>query len=140
MAEYEDLLDPLEVNSMLALASCNCKQFSVCSKAFMKLESMRSLVPEEKQGYRALAMKIFVRNPPKDTRQNKVDCTNCGTSIPDYALVCPNPSCDTRFPVCIVSGRPLFDYQFWLCPSCKHRAYEQEIQSYKFCPLCHYEI
>ena len=82
----------------------------------------------------------YSRNPPKDTRQNKVDCTNCGTSIPDYALVCPNPSCDTRFPVCIVSGRPLFDYQFWLCPSCKHRAYEQEIQSYKFCPLCHYEI
>ena len=49
--------------------------------------------------------------------------------------VCPN--CDTKFPTCIVSGRPLMDYQFWMCGTCKHRAYEQEISALNHCPLCH---
>ena len=48
---------------------------------------------------------------------------------------CPN--CDTKFPTCIVTGRPLMDYQFWMCGTCKHRAYEQEINKINHCPLCH---
>ena len=52
--------------------------------------------------------------------------------------VCPN--CDTKFPTCIVSGRPLMDYQFWMCGTCKHRAYEQEISTLNHCPLCHAPI
>lgn len=47
------------------------------------------------------------------------------------------PSCDTKFPTCIVSGRPLMDYQFWMCQLCKHRAYESEITARQNCPLCH---
>ena len=52
--------------------------------------------------------------------------------------VCPN--CGTKFPTCIVSGRPLMDYQFWMCGTCKHRAYEQEISTLNHCPLCHAPI
>lgn len=52
--------------------------------------------------------------------------------------VCPN--CDTKFPTCIVTGRPLMDYQFWMCGTCKHRAYEQEINKLNHCPLCHAPI
>ena len=52
--------------------------------------------------------------------------------------VCPN--CDTKFPTCIVTGRPLMDYQFWMCATCKHRAYEHEISTLNHCPLCHAPI
>lgn len=52
--------------------------------------------------------------------------------------VCVN--CDTKFPTCIVTGRPLLDYQFWMCSTCKHRAYENDIRTMSTCPLCHAEI
>lgn len=48
---------------------------------------------------------------------------------------CPN--CDTKFPACIVTGRPLMEYQFWMCSACKHRAFESEISHRQTCPLCH---
>lgn len=47
------------------------------------------------------------------------------------------PSCDTKFPTCIVTGRPLMEYQFWMCSACKHRAYESDIAKQQNCPLCH---
>lgn len=50
------------------------------------------------------------------------------------------PRCETQFPTCVVTGRPLMDYQFWMCSTCKHRAYEQEIRSLANCPLCHTAI
>lgn len=55
----------------------------------------------------------------------------------DYVLTCPNLKCNTRFQICVASGRPLYDQKFWICQLCKHRANENEINSYKFCPLCH---
>lgn len=54
---------------------------------------------------------------------------------PPRSQACPN--CDTKFPTCIVTGRPLMDYRFWMCGTCKHRAYEQEINALNHCPLCH---
>uniref|UniRef100_A0A7E4V0B2 WD_REPEATS_REGION domain-containing protein n=1 Tax=Panagrellus redivivus TaxID=6233 RepID=A0A7E4V0B2_PANRE len=140
VAEYTDLIDPCEVNCMLALVSIHAGQYATCSKAFMTLEKMPTLSDDERDRYKQLAIKIFLENPPIDTREAKMECTTCEAVISDCSIVCPNPSCNTRFPTCIVSGRPLLDYQFWLCPSCKHRAYEQEIQAYRYCPLCHFEI
>lgn len=138
LTEYDDLIDPIEIYSLLALSSCGARQFAVCSRAFIKLETLDSFTIEEKQAYKRLALDIFTRNPPKDTSENTMECTNCDALIPDYSQVCP--SCDMKFPTCIVTGQPLLDYRFWLCPSCKHRAYEQEISSLKFCPLCHESI
>lgn len=80
----------------------------------------------------------ILRYPPVNTHVTKVECTGCNELIPDFCQVCP--SCDTKFPICIVTGRPLLDFQFWLCPTCKHRAYEQEIMSFRFCPLCNADI
>uniref|UniRef100_A0A914X385 WD repeat-containing protein 35 n=1 Tax=Plectus sambesii TaxID=2011161 RepID=A0A914X385_9BILA len=138
LTDYDDILDPLEIFSLLALASCAARQFSVCSRAFIKLESVEGMAQAERDAFQKLALDIFTKNSPKDNRTGKAECTGCETLIPDYCQVCP--SCDTKFPTCIVTGRPLMDYQFWLCPVCKHRAYEQEIQSHKFCPLCHVPI
>ena len=54
------------------------------------------------------------------------------------STTCPN--CETKFPTCIVTGQPLFDYQFWMCTVCKHRAYEKDITDKVTCPLCHTRI
>lgn len=80
------------------------------------------------------------RYQPKDTKQTRVECTSCGTMVLDYLTSCSNSACGVRYPICIASGRAIHDLQFWLCPSCKHRAYENEIQFSRFCPLCHCEI
>ncbi|CAJ0583240.1 unnamed protein product, partial [Mesorhabditis spiculigera] len=138
LMDFDDLLDPVEVYSVLAITSCATRQFSVASRAFMKLESLSDMAEEEKSAYRTLAIKIFNKYPPSDTVPNLVGCINCEHSIPDYSTICPQ--CDIRIPMCVVTGRPLFDYQFWLCPICKHRAYEQHISNLKYCPLCHHAI
>uniref|UniRef100_A0AC35FT61 WD repeat-containing protein 35 n=1 Tax=Panagrolaimus sp. PS1159 TaxID=55785 RepID=A0AC35FT61_9BILA len=140
VSEYDEFVDTYEIHCMLALVAIHARQFGIASKAFMKINSLPNVNDEEKEKYNQLAMEIFLKYPPQDTRDAKIECTSCEAVIPDCSIVCPNASCNTRFPICIASGRPLLDYQFWLCPSCKHRAYEQEIQSYKFCPLCHCEI
>ncbi|CAH3191381.1 unnamed protein product [Porites evermanni] len=135
LCDYEDVLDPVCIHSLLALVSCANRAFGTCSKAFIKLESIESLTQEQKNAYEELALEIFTKHSPKDSRGNKAECTSCETMIPDWSQVCPN--CDTKFPTCIVSGRPLMDYQFWMCGTCKHRAYEQEISALNHCPLCH---
>uniref|UniRef100_A0A1I7X3U0 RING-type domain-containing protein n=1 Tax=Heterorhabditis bacteriophora TaxID=37862 RepID=A0A1I7X3U0_HETBA len=111
LTEFEDILDPVEVYSLLGIYHpfyiylCNLNLF---------------------------------RYPPTDTRPQHVHCTGCDKLIRDYALFCSD--CDTKFPICIVTGKPMMDYQFWLCPVCKHKAYEQHIHNHKFCPLCHAQI
>ncbi|PVD32416.1 hypothetical protein C0Q70_07850 [Pomacea canaliculata] len=117
------------------LAACANRAFGTCSKAFIKLESLETLTPEHKQQYDELALEIFTKNSPKDARTNKMECTGCSCAIPDWSSACP--SCDNKFPVCIVTGRPIMEYQFWMCSQCKHRALQGEIRTRKTCPLCH---
>ncbi|XP_070533961.1 WD repeat-containing protein 35-like isoform X2 [Ptychodera flava] len=138
LREYEDIIDPVDIYSLLGLAACANRAFGTCSKAFIKLESLETITTEHRQQYEELALDIFTKHSPKDTRANKAECTSCETMIPDWCAVCP--SCDTKFPTCIVTGRPLMDYQFWMCSTCKHRAYENEISALNNCPLCHSSI
>ncbi|KAL8581320.1 WD repeat-containing protein 35 [Nucella lapillus] len=135
LRDYDDVIDPVDSYSLLALASCANRAFGTCSKAFIKLESLESLNSEQQQQYEELALDVFTKNSPKDARTNKVECSSCGSSIPDWSTACPN--CDTKFPACIVTGRPIMEYQFWMCSQCKHRALQSEISARKTCPLCH---
>ncbi|XP_021346413.1 WD repeat-containing protein 35-like isoform X1 [Mizuhopecten yessoensis] len=135
LREYDDIIDAVDIYALLALTSSANKAFGTCSKAFIKLETLDTLPQDQRQAYEELALEIFTKKSPKDSRTNKVECTSCATSIPDWSTVCPN--CDTKFPTCIVTGRPLMEYQFWMCSACKHRAYESEITNRQTCPLCH---
>ncbi|KAK7092123.1 WD repeat-containing protein 35-like isoform X2 [Littorina saxatilis] len=135
LRDYDDIIDPADSFSLLALAACANRAFGTCSKAFIKLESLETLSAEQQQQYEELALDIFTKNSPKDARASKVECTSCGSSIPDWSTTCPN--CDTKFPACIVTGRPIMEYQFWMCSQCKHRALQTEITARKSCPLCH---
>jgi len=135
LCDYDDIIDPVDAHSLLALIACANKAFGVCSKSFIKLESLENISESEKKRYEELALTIFSRHSPKDGSSEMVECTSCGSNIPDWCTSCPG--CDTKFSACIVSGRPLMEYQFWMCRVCKHRAHEEDISSNTACPLCH---
>ena len=103
------------------------------------MEALSELSEEAKEEYQQLAMDIFVKHSPKDSRSNRSECTSCETMIPDWCGVCP--SCNTRFPVCVVTGRPLMDLSSaWTCLTCHHRAAEQDVAMRQHCPFCHAHI
>ncbi|XP_022083410.1 WD repeat-containing protein 35-like [Acanthaster planci] len=138
LREYDDILDPVDIYSLLGLAACANRAFGTCSKAFIKLESTDALNAAQQEQYEALALEIFTKHAPKDSRTNKLECPNCEAMLPDWSSACPQ--CDTKFPTCIVTGRPIMDNLFWMCDTCKHRAYEGEIRTASTCPLCHSQI
>ncbi|XP_061599596.1 WD repeat-containing protein 35 [Cololabis saira] len=123
LCEYEDIIPAVEIFSLLAVCSAADRAFGVCSKAFMKLESLDGLSPEQRQLYEDLALDIFTKHPPKNLRGVQTDASLDGL--------------EGKLPTCIVTGRPITEYQFWMCSVCKHCALEQEIRKYSYCPLCH---
>ena len=54
------------------------------SRAFIKLESLEELTPQQREEYEELAMDIFVKYSPKDSRGNRSECASCETMIPDW--------------------------------------------------------
>ena len=45
----------------LALVACSMKAYGVCSKAFIKLESLDTLTPEQRRQYEDLSVEIFTK-------------------------------------------------------------------------------
>ncbi|XP_032877389.1 WD repeat-containing protein 35 isoform X1 [Amblyraja radiata] len=123
LRDYEDIIPSVEIYSLLALSACANRAFGTCSKAFIKLESLDMLTSEQRQQYEDLALEIFIKHSPKDGKKSDFD------SIPEGG--------EGKLPTCIVTGRPIADYQFWMCGVCKHCAHEQDISNHNFCPLCH---
>ncbi|XP_076333007.1 intraflagellar transport protein Oseg4 isoform X2 [Tachypleus tridentatus] len=136
LRKYEDILNQEMLYALLALASCANRAFGTCSKAFIKLESLETLSEEHREEYENLALEIFMKHPPKDARNTKAECTTCETMIPDWCNICP--SCNTRFPICVATGRPIMDTsQKWTCSRCKRHAHKQDLITRQHCPLCH---
>lgn len=80
LTRFEIYIDPVEIHSLLgkrvgaffyvynktvylipALSSCACRQFSVCSRAFMRLEALADPQSEERRAYQKLALELFSR-------------------------------------------------------------------------------
>ncbi|KAF2349033.1 hypothetical protein FHG87_020211, partial [Trinorchestia longiramus] len=136
LREYETIIPARDIFSLLALSSCANRAFATCSKAFIKLEGLPNITDEERERYEDLAMSIFVKYAPKDSRSNRAECTSCETMIPDWVSTCP--SCNTKFAACVVTGRPIMDSSAaWTCPGCRHSAMQQDITMRSHCPLCH---
>ncbi|XP_036398203.1 WD repeat-containing protein 35 isoform X2 [Megalops cyprinoides] len=123
LRDYEDIIPAVEIYSLLAICSSANRAFGTCSRAFTKLESLDSLTQEQRQHYEDLALEIFTKHSPKDNRKSELD------SVPEGG--------EGKLPTCIVTGRTISEYQFWMCNVCKHCALEQEISNHNFCPLCH---
>lgn len=165
LQDYEEFLSKEEIYSLIALTSYCCKCFSVCSKAFIKLEAMRTdnrepnwnasvllgepeeedwqkgdISPERREKYEKLAVDIFGTNSPNDTSvaSAKVECKFCGTAIADYSTSCSQ--CNARFPACVASGKSIHDSRQWSCKQCAHQAIKTEIQQFNNCPLCHFRV
>jgi hypothetical protein len=49
LCNYEDVLDPKDVYSLVALTSFYNQYYAVSSRAFIKLESLESLSPKERE-------------------------------------------------------------------------------------------
>uniref|UniRef100_A0A2K5JCK1 WD repeat-containing protein 35 n=1 Tax=Colobus angolensis palliatus TaxID=336983 RepID=A0A2K5JCK1_COLAP len=123
LKDYEDIIPPVEIYSLLALCACASRAFGTCSKAFIKLESLEALSSEQKQQYEDLALEIFTKHAPKDNRKPELDSLMEGG--------------EGKLPTCVATGSPIPEDQFWMCSVCKHGVLAQEISRYSFCPLCH---
>jgi WD repeat-containing protein 35 len=60
------------------------RAFGTTSRAFIKLESLDELTGQQREEYQELAIEIFVRQAPKDSRSNRSECASCETMIPDW--------------------------------------------------------
>ncbi|XP_014106856.1 PREDICTED: WD repeat-containing protein 35 isoform X2 [Pseudopodoces humilis] len=123
LRDYEDIIPAVEIYSLLALCACANRAFDTCSKAFVKLESLETLKPEQRQQYEDLALEIFTRYRPKHNKKSDLD---------DVL-----ESEDGKPPVCVATGAPILEYRFWMCSVCKHCMKAKEAGHYNACPLCH---
>lgn len=73
LRDYEDIIPAVEIYSLLALCACANRAFDTCSKAFVKLESLETLKPEQRQQYEELALEIFTRYRPKYNKTPDLD-------------------------------------------------------------------
>ncbi|XP_030346038.1 WD repeat-containing protein 35 isoform X2 [Strigops habroptila] len=123
LRDYEDIIPAVEIYSLLALCACANRAFDICSKAFVKLESLETLRPEQRQQYEDLALEIFTRRSPKSNKKSDLD------DMLD--------SVDGKLPVCVATGDPILEQRFWMCSVCKHCMKPKEASNCSFCPLCH---
>ncbi|CAF1237686.1 unnamed protein product [Adineta steineri] len=94
---------------------------------------------EAKRRSNCLYTNLILTSQPKDKRPVlSGQCPQCSHRINDWCLNCPQ--CDWRFPPCIVTGRPIIEYAFWICPACKHRALQNEMARLDICPFCHSSV
>ncbi|CAN8003269.1 unnamed protein product [Ixodes pacificus] len=136
LRDYEDILDVSEIYTLLALTSCANRSFGTCSKAFVKLESLETLSPDQRQAFEKLAVDIFTKHSRKDARNGKMECPSCESAVTEWSLACP--SCGGKLPLCVATGRILGDPdQQWTCSFCKHGADKHDMFARHNCPLCH---
>ena len=143
LALYEDMLEPRDVYSIIALTAYYNQCFGTCSRAFIKLEGLEAATPAERDGYRDLAFSIFMRarpTDPADTPANSVKCPtrSCDATLKAWSLNCM--ACGANFPPCVASGKPIFGTDYWRCKTCRHKALKTEVQGKAACPLCHAAI
>lgn len=81
---YEDILDVEDVYGLLALTSSAARLFGTCSKAFIKLESLESIPEQRRQEYEELAVNIFSKYDPSDSRMERVHCSTCEALIESW--------------------------------------------------------
>lgn len=136
LRDYEDVLDVEKIYALIALTSCADRSFGSCSKAFIKLEGLENIAEHKRQEYEELAVTIFSRYDPKDSKIDQTPCFACESFVADWETSCPN--CGSHFPACIASGQSIMNPQVaWQCSKCQHLAKRIEIASRKSCPLCH---
>ena len=127
LCEFDDILKPRDIYSLLCLTSLKNKFYGICSRAFVKLETLPGLLDKERDDIQTLAVKIFVNNQPNDP-----------ASLPEPYIKCLELG--KSFKACIISGRAVQDSETSQCKTCRHLMLEHERASLgkmNNCPLCH---
>lgn len=61
LMDYDDLIEPRDIYSLIALSALYNKFYGQASRAFIKLEALDGAAPSELDKYQELAIKIFVK-------------------------------------------------------------------------------
>ena len=108
LGEYDDLVPAHRAEALSALASYVAGHYNKCSRAFVKLESMESISPEQADEYRRVALSIFLQHPPRDPVEaagSEMACPRCRAAVKDGDAACED--CGKSLPVCIATGGSL---------------------------------
>lgn len=92
LCEYDDILPPRDIYSVLALAAYHNKFYGICSQAFVKLETLPNVPENVKEDIETLAVKIFSVHVPSDP-----------ASLPDVYMRCLEVG--KTYKACVISGR-----------------------------------
>ncbi|XP_018578851.1 WD repeat-containing protein 35 isoform X2 [Anoplophora glabripennis] len=135
LQDYTDFIPESDVYALLTLTACLDRSFGICSKALMKLKSLKNLSATEYNHYNKLAWDIFRQNEPVNVKKKLLKCDNCDNVIQDWCTICGH--CKVHFPTCIASGQSIVGAPIWFCQSCRHPAVERKMSFQNACPLCH---
>lgn len=83
LQDYEDIIAPKDIYSLIALTAYYNKHYGQCSKAFIKLETLPDATTTALSNYQDLALEIFVKYASpleKSNTINKFICT-CSYSV-----------------------------------------------------------
>eukprot|EP00164_Ancoracysta_twista_P003121 GFYU01004159.1.p1 GENE.GFYU01004159.1~~GFYU01004159.1.p1 ORF type:complete len:1174 (+),score=402.74 GFYU01004159.1:102-3623(+) len=134
LADYEDILEPLDIYSIIAVTTFCSKYYGLCSQAFIKLEAIPNVPAKKREAIQDLAVSIFVQCKPENPKGKKVKCNKCRGDMDDWMIACP--SCSHKHHACVATGRTLFQPTF-VCRACKHHIDDHTMEGVKHCPLCH---
>lgn len=128
-AEFEDILDSKDIYSLIALTAYHSSHLNICSRAFIKLETLPNIDEKTADQIQSLALNIFINQPPRN---------------PSHLPQCYNACLETgqAYNACTITGRAVLDARTVVCKTCQHMMLEHElsISNRKTCPLCHDNI
>jgi WD repeat-containing protein 35 len=126
LCEFDDILKPRDIYSLLCITSLKNEFFGICSRAFVKLETLPGLGDKERDDIQTLAVKIFVNNQPNDP-----------ASLPEPYMKCLELG--KTFKACIISGRAIQESEAVTCKTCRHPMLQAQLSAKPCtnCPLCH---
>jgi WD repeat-containing protein 35 len=137
---FEDVLDPCDVYSVMALTAYYAAHLALASRALIRLEHLDSLSREQQERYADVAFAIFARGAPADPPERaggSTPCAQAGCAGRPSRLDLRCQSCNTANSLCVVSGKPLGGAQLWTCATCHHKALTSAMAGRVSCALCH---
>jgi WD repeat-containing protein 35 len=125
LCEYDDLIRGQEIYALISLLSLRNRYYGVCSKAFVKLETLVDTTEEYRDAIQILTMKIFSQNNPQDPSELHDDYIKCMMVGKSYKA-------------CILTGAAVRDEKTIMCQTCRQLMIEEHLpRSQQCCPLCH---
>ena len=121
LQQYEDILDPRDIYSLIAISAYYNKHMATASRAFIRLEHLDSFSSSQKEQYASVAMSIFAKadlvDPPGAPLPSSITAVNA---------------------LCVSSGKLLAGGGSTLtCLTCNHKALTSEMTIRNTCALCH---